>query len=278
MIQVQNIAKHGVRPRLTGRDPFGKKGGLNQYGFVHNNPNNGWDYLGLVPLNVKLLGRYVYRSIRATSLGPIGIMTNWWTAGNRVVFKDEEHEMEQKLSDNMDSFFKEYLTDKKNEGRLTGDYQTIHIPLTDAVQYLYNTIFHSPSREPGKRYYRQYFDHWNIHNDSFASLGYLVGGTKHVWTTGILKAKIQSSTTRRCKIKYKHVNTLWSWHDKLDAHSFQERLDDDGFSDRGSTISSILEGYVDLMNEKINGSDYDYEIRWPYKDGGEHEFTPFRGK
>ena len=33
--------------RFLNRDPFGEEGGSNLYGFVENDPVNGWDYLGL---------------------------------------------------------------------------------------------------------------------------------------------------------------------------------------------------------------------------------------
>jgi hypothetical protein len=36
--------------RWLNRDPIGTRGGLNEYGFVKNNPINKWDYLGLLDL------------------------------------------------------------------------------------------------------------------------------------------------------------------------------------------------------------------------------------
>ena len=74
-------------------------------------------------------------------------------------------------------------------------------------------------------------------------------------------------------IYYKNADLKLRWVDKIDAHSFKEKLE---YIDTHETtgkftvdsyfegLGGFVEGVTDLFNEKIKGSDFDIEIQWNY--------------
>ena len=206
--------------------------GMNLYQYVHSNPANARDPLGLWGWPTFSLGEkigFIFIT-RVLTPGPIN-----WLRSNEYSLNDSEGEMTSGLKVKMEKFYVSQIKDKC-EGELEFDTRNA----------------------PGE---------WKLEPTGWGifSAGWWLNVAHRVSAKGSFEYCCKN---RYCSLT--HVSVNWEWYDDIDAKNFVEALDEyekgaEGYGwleRRLASIGLTIEALWDIFGDKIADTDFRVRIKW----------------
>lgn len=221
--------------RWTKRDPIEEQGGSNLYALLNNNSINFMDKNGEISLASKIMTRLGGRVAKIPLFGLSGVIHNWISYSDPIVFEDEEKE----VASFSHSFAPlEMRTSVNRQALRQTQFIAVSVDKFNAAKkYGYNGVI-------------------TISGD-FPSTEWWLGSTSVYMMSIEYKARCQAGW-----IYYKDVKINYEWHDNIDANSFIESYKAGNlFSSFGGFVSNTLEGMWDIVMDKIAGVDYKIIIK-----------------
>jgi len=185
---------------------------------VTNNPVNTWDYLGLT------VGDFITREMRFRVQQMFNANPNSGSvphAWNELAYTDNEGEMFSALRNNIDGWYRTYLSAIQNQ--LTYSWKTFRI-----------------HRQIANRQ-----ENWRFPNTGLFSTGFWLNGSKGVHVQGEFEAIICG--TRFQDIRWRKRSIRWEWRDQIDAQGYSEIRQGDSGND--AFWKQLLEGSWDAFLE-----------------------------